>query len=179
MLAYALVAVSLAVAGHSLGRGDLPDPLALVVALGAALALGAWAQRTGSWWRVLLGLVLVQPLVHVLGRHGALDPRLGGVALDHPALDHHAHAVAVSAGSGTTTAMLVWHVLAVPLAALALVGVRRSLEFLGAALQRLRLTAPVAVPALRSLPVALAAPVLARPRPYLVVLRGNAPPCSA
>ena len=176
-MAYAVVAMSLAVAGHALGRGDVPEVLALLVAFGAALALGAWAR--GSWWRILLGLVVVQPLVHVLGRHGALDPRLVAVPLDHHAAAQHAHDTVAAAGSSATTAMLVWHLLAVPLAALALVGVRRSFEAVGAALRRLRITAPVALPARPPVRVVLAAPVLARPRPHLVVLRGNAPPCPA
>lgn len=173
VLVLAVVAVLVAAAGHALGHGQALDLASLLVAALLAAGLGALVARRWTLPRLLLVLALVQPVVHVLGGAGA-DPRLVQAA----AHGHSAHA-GTTAALAAPTAMLLWHVLAVPVSALLLVGLLRSAVLVAALLRRRTVARPAVLPALRP-----ALPTDLRPRtvqrlPHLLVSRSNAPPCPA
>ncbi len=174
MLGFASVGVTLAVAGHVLGRGMLPDPLTLLVASAVAVGIGLGVDRRWSLTRLLLGLVAVQLVVHLAGEWSAVDPRLSAA----PAAHGHAAAAGHAAGAGSGAAMLAWHLLAVPLSALLLVAVDRSTAALGRLAHRFVRSGVLRLPVLDRSPVPASGPVRTLRRPHLTVVRSNAPPCA-
>ena len=175
VVAFSLVSVLLASSAHVLGHGHLLDPASLLVAVAIAASVGLVLARRWTRGQVLVSLVAVQAVVHVLGALGA-DPRLTTAAQAH---GHGAgQPVVATAGAGAGT-MLLWHLVAVPVAALVLVAVERSASVVGALARSWTGIRPVVVPAL---PPALAPdqrPRVPADRPHLLVSRSNAPPCPA
>lgn len=174
MSSFALVSVLLASAGHLLGHGHGLDTSSAVVAV--ALAAGLGAVLSGRWTapRLLMALALVQAVVHALGSAGT-DSRLVSAAAHL-----HAHdATALPAPAGSSTSMLVWHLIAVPVTALALEAVRRSAVVVGWLARTWVLAAPVELPAPPAAPVPDGRPRSRLLQPHLLVSRSNAPPCPA
>ena len=169
------VSVVLAAAGHSLGHGTGLDPVTLVVAAAVAAALGALLARRWSLPRLLLVLALVQVVVHVLAGYAA-DPRL--VAASAHAHGHAEGAVGTGLSS-PSSAMLAWHLVAVPVSAVLLAALARSAVLVASLLRRLLVARPVRLRALPPVQPPWARPTV-RPRLlHLVVSRSNAPPCPA
>lgn len=174
MWSFALVSVLLASAGHLLGHGQGLDTSSAVVAV--ALAAGLGAVLSGRWTapRLLVALALVQVVVHGLGSAGT-DSRLVSAAAHV-----HAHgATAHPPSAGSSTSMLVWHLIAVPVTALALEAVRRSAVVVGWLARTWVLAVPVLLPAPPAAPVPDRRPRSRLLQPHLLVSRGNAPPCPA
>lgn len=172
MLVLALVSVAVAMTGHALGHGMLLDPASLLVAVVLAVGVGAVVDRRWSVPRLIAGLAVVQVVVHVLGGHAA-DARLVSAALPH------GHAALDAGPGGTSPSMLAWHVVAVPVSALLLVAVERSLALLASLARRLRVVRPAVLPARRPAAMRLHRPRLLSDLPHLTVSRSNAPPCPA
>lgn len=175
VVAFSLVSVLLASSAHVLGHGHLLDLASLVVAVAIAASVGLVLARRWTRGRVLVSLVAVQAVVHVLGALGA-DPRLTTAAQAH---GHGAGQPAVATGGAGAGTMLLWHVIAVPVAALVLVAVERSASVVAALARGWARIRPIVVPAL---PPALAPdprPRVPADRPHLLVSRSNAPPCPA
>lgn len=174
MASFALVSVLLAACGHMLGHGHGLDTASAVVAV--ALAAGLGLLLAGRWTapRLLAALAAVQVVVHGLGSFGA-DPRL--VVAGH---GHGADVMtSATAGAGSSTSMLLWHVLAVPVTALALEAVRRSAVVVSSLGRAWSIARPVVLPALAPAPLPDLRPRTARTRPHLLASRSNAPPCPA
>ncbi len=169
----AVVSVALAAAGHSLGHGQALDPSsALVAAVGAAV-LGATVARAWTLSRLLPVIAVVQLVVHSLAGATA-DPRLV-LAAPHG----HVHGVAAAPTGSPQTAMLVWHLIAVPVTALLLAALARSAHLVSGLLRRWLLTTPVELPAPAPAEPVLRRVRIVRPRRHLVVSWSNAPPCPA
>lgn len=172
-LLLAVVSVALAAVGHALGHGHALDPSSALVAAIAAGALGATVARTWTMPRLLPVIAAVQLVVHSLAGSAA-DPRLV-LAVPHD----HAHAVAAAPTGSPQTAMIVWHLIAVPITALLLAALAHSAHLVSGLLRRWLLAVPVELPA----PAPAASvhrPVrIVRPRRHLVVSWSNAPPCPA
>jgi hypothetical protein len=176
-----LLSVSLAVTGHLLGHGTAPDLPTFLVLVVAGLVVGTVLAHGSSPARVVVGLGAVQALVHVVATWSAaapVDARLLGVG--------HQHGGAVPMPSmamshGSSSHMLAWHVLAVPVTAALLVAVDRIVAVLRELARRTAPVSVVVVPALRR-PTLQASAVFLRAVPrqvHLDVLRSNAPPLAA
>jgi hypothetical protein len=171
---FAAVSVLLAAAGHALGHGHVLDVASAVVAV--VLAGGLGLLIAGRWTapRLLLALAAVQVVVHGLGSAG-VDPRLVAAAAHG-----HAHGAPTAApGAGSATSMLLWHLVAVPVTALALEAVRRSAVVVVSLSRAWVLAVPVHLPSPPASPVPDLRPRTAPDRPHLLVARSNAPPCPA
>jgi hypothetical protein len=186
MVAISLVSVSLAVAGHVLGHGAAPDLPTFLVLAATGLALGRWLAHGFAPVRTMVGLGLVQVVVHAVASWSAgaqLDSRLAAVGHGHVA-PHDVHGTTshtLSAAQSTGAEMLAWHLLAVPLTALLLVALDRLavlIDRLAGHVARTR-PAPARAPRLPSLHPASDFLRAVPSRAHLDVLRGNAPPAAA
>ncbi|GAA4360054.1 hypothetical protein GCM10023145_34510 [Angustibacter luteus] len=185
--AFALAAVSLSLAAHTIAGGPLPAPLALLTAVVGVgcVAVAATGRRIGGLG-IGAGLVAMQGLLHVwfslTGGHGC---DVGGIVLS----GHHHGAAACaqgvsaaatashpatssSAGGMSGLAMPVAHVLAVLLTSALLARGERALWQL-ATLARTYLTSGSLVPARATVD---AAPAVRRPAPVDVRVTGPADP---
>lgn len=180
-LVVSLLSVSLAVTGHLLGHGSAPDLPTFLVLVVAGLAVGVVLAHGSSPARVVLGLGAVQALVHVVASWSAaapVDARLIGVG--------HQHGGAVPMPSmdmshGSSSRMLAWHALAVPVTAALIVAVDRIVAVLRELARRTAPATVVVVPALRR-PALQTSDLFLRAVPrreHLDVLRSNAPPLAA
>jgi hypothetical protein len=172
-LPLAVVSVALAAAGHSLGRGHALDPSSALVAAVGAGVLGATVARTWTLPRLLPVIAAVQLVVHSLAG-AAADPRLV-LAAPHG----HEHAIVAAPTGSPQAAMLVWHLIAVPVTALLLAALARSAQLVSGLLRRWLLAVPVELPAPAPAARARRRVRIVRPRRHLVVSWSNAPPCPA
>lgn len=171
---FALVSVLLASAGHALGHGHALDVSSGMLAVALAAALGLLLADRWTTPRLLVALGAVQLVVHVLGSTGS-DSRLVAAATHG-----HSHgAVSEVAGTASSGSMLLWHVAAVPVAALALAAVRRSAVVVSWLARSWVLALPVVLPAPAARPVPDPRPRVRLVQPHLLVSRSNAPPCPA
>lgn len=174
---FALVSVLVAGLGHAAGHGAVPSGSTLVLAVVAALAVGALISR--SRWsvaRLLAGLAAVQVVVHgaawvASGPGGPVDPRLAAIAVQHET--HSAHAAPF------TLRMLIAHALAVVVSAVLLAVIEHAAVTALAAARRLAPVARVLVPSLPPLRIAAGAGLVVVPAEHLAVVRGHAPPRAA